>query len=59
MTLTIKRGDIGDITVELVWLDDWNVLEAVDEWGRPVSLTPEEIKDLVDRAEVGEDEAGH
>lgn len=58
LTLTVSRESGPDITARLVWLDDWNILEALDDWGHPVALTPEEVKNLVARAEAGEDETG-
>ena len=59
-TLTVSREGGPDITCVL-YLDKqgrWDVWEALDEWGRPVALTLEEINGLIARAEAGEDETG-
>jgi hypothetical protein len=56
-TLTVRRPD-QDITVALGQWGLWEVMEALDENGNPVALTPKEEVDVCVRATHGEDETG-
>jgi len=59
VTLTIRRPD-QDITVVLRRVGQkWKISEALDEFGRTVRLNSEERSEVVQRAELGQDETGY
>lgn len=61
-TLTLERPGEVYITVEMIQVGlGWIISGALDEMGKDVkrTVTPEELGDLILRAESGEDETGY